>query len=428
VSSSDWRGRSLIKRIESSVNVRQTSFIHFVYPFRFDPETFTARADAVDRASWGSARGRTNVWQPARLPKEEMLAHVARCANPRDGAPATGYFWRLHDGSRSAYGSSDWRLVTPRGEIPFRFGGGGKSSLLVALALFHIGVGFLTLRAQPLTRELAGWLNFQHFFRFMRGDRSVHARADPSNTAPTPKPDVRPGLAPGLGIRPGDSLVVGSVLDALLASATIDGEGAPWWHEVFIPGRLLPFAALFVDGVPEQEHAHLLHRVRKLSYFDQKGIRPGPDDLRPDHPALLARSANQWFAVGREGASFVAFDAPDIEFSRSELPAHLGGVYFFCYLFSLHQRFGLLALTEALATCGLGDDGAGGERSHSSVDYIRDGFMAFTTRSYFSEIVHSENHNRYFHACREALRVERLYREVGEKLTYAHTFLTAATP
>ncbi len=399
------------------MSVRQNSFTHFIYPFQFDAESFADRVHAVESAHWQRTQGPTHVWQTARLPKEDMLAYVADNVNPRDGVSAIGRFWKLSDAWHIAISSADWQLETPRGKIPFQLAGGKKSSHSAALALFHNGVGLLTVRAQPRTGQLAEWLNFQHSFRFLGGRREVFARAEATGEAHAFLQNSRRKQELDTSGDKDAHVSFDDVLESLLGSAAIEGETISWWREVFIPGRLLPFAAFFVDGVPEQEQPQVLYRARRLFYFDQKGVRPSPSDLSTDNPSLLPYSAKQWFVVGREGACFVAFDAPDVEFTRSELPAHLAGIYLFCYLFALHQRFGLLKLIEALTKSRLPANQADPEPQESMAK-ILESFLAFSACSYFSEIAQSDNHHRYFQACRRALQVEQLYEELGEKLRH----------
>ena len=72
--------------------------------------------------------------------------------------------------------------------------------------------------------------------------------------------------------------------------------------------------ALRVDvRVPEAEQPQVLYRLRRLFYAEQKGVRPTTADLNMEYPALLPYAAQQWFALGREGAAFAAFDALGID-------------------------------------------------------------------------------------------------------------------
>jgi hypothetical protein len=73
------------------------------------------------------------------------------------------------------------------------------------------------------------------------------------------------------------------IVSAILNTAKIEGDKkeAEWWQEVFVPGQLIPFATLYVDGqdLSEGEIAELLYRVRNF-FPSERVIQPAPEDLR----------------------------------------------------------------------------------------------------------------------------------------------------
>jgi hypothetical protein len=155
---------------------RSASFINFVYHFLFDPETFIARCHVVDATQWQGRDDTFAVWEPERFPEEDLLTHVAHYLNPPGGAIATARLWRMTakalQSTAGLGAGAQWFLLCPHCEsgIPFKIEA-------ASFIMLHIGVGFLTLRIKPLSEEVPHWLNFLHYFRFVRGQRRVSLRA-----------------------------------------------------------------------------------------------------------------------------------------------------------------------------------------------------------------------------------------------------------
>src|SRR5215213_9025633 len=174
--------------------VADCSFVHFVYPFLFDPAGFRERVARLDEATCDSNTRAAEalkmwvpLWKEKGFPRDDMLAYVAGFLNPKDPDKATARVWKLNDRLDEAFGlggRADWELVGNERRaakaIPFRFGevGSGSSSLFaVQLALFRVGVGFLTVRASPESDEVSDWLEFVSNFRFVKGQRQLTVRA-----------------------------------------------------------------------------------------------------------------------------------------------------------------------------------------------------------------------------------------------------------
>jgi len=105
------------------VRVDEQSFGHFVYPFLFDMDTFNERADKIDHAQWNGRKQALKVWNLHQFPEDDLLPHVARYLNQREGNPPTAYLWQL-DGNtlqspQGLGGSAQWNLIYPHGEVPF---------------------------------------------------------------------------------------------------------------------------------------------------------------------------------------------------------------------------------------------------------------------------------------------------------------------
>ncbi|MCI0489590.1 MAG: hypothetical protein L0229_23615 [Blastocatellia bacterium] len=411
---------------------RKASFIHAVYPFLFDafePGSFEKRVRAIESARWPVEDRKINVWQMALFPEAELLPHVARYLNPPDTTAATARLWKLNDRLQDIYGldgKAGWRLRSPRGEVPFRFGETGEDYFAAQLALFHIGVGFLTARIRPETDELDDWLDFLHHFRFAWGERgaSVQAERQIDDGASVP---FFPEPAGGINEHADGSGYFGELLDAMLRTGALDGETAPWWRDVFVRGRLLPFTALYVDALPEEQIPIVVYRVHNCFHARQE-IHPASEDISLDRPALMPYAENQWFVFTLESGAFVAFDAPDTRFYRAVLPRHLRDQYFILFLLALHQRFALMKLSDEVAMNWLAGNEGDSEsplemKREESFRRIRDALLAFTARGHFTQVMQRKNHHRCYLKWQETFQVKQLYGEVSDEVREMHNYL-----
>ncbi len=414
------------------------SFARFVYPFLFDAGTFDARVDATESARW---RGREfAMWSQESFPEFDLLPHAARYLNPPPNTPPTARLWELeHDALHSPAGlgaQADWKLILPKKrkeirEIPFCFN-------TVQLTLFRVGVGFLTVRAWPEVAEHTGWLDFIHYFRFAWGARDVGVRAERRTGRDQVEPYF-PQLAGVVDRHPEGVGVFGEIVEALLRTAALPKErpeepdDGGWLQEVFepvfVPHQLLPFAAVYVDGVsegeaPEQKTVELLYRMRNFFHSGQK-VLPTPEDARIyDHPALLPYAEGLWFVFSLDGGAFVARDAPHDEFWRVVLPDHLNHTYFLLFLLVLHQRYALTMLSEGVARHWLvGEEKHTEEERQAAFEGIRDALLSFTARGYFSQVMQQEHHHRVYRRWQETLQVERLYGEVRDEVQEMYQYL-----
>jgi hypothetical protein len=408
------------------------SFIHFVYPFLFEAETFAARVRAIESAQWQGRQSLLSVWETNRFPDDELLSHVARYLNPPAETPATARLWKLHDAMQEVYGSAgraEWRLLWPRGEIPFQFGRVGKGVFAAQLALFHIGIGLLTVRVEPMTDELSGWLDCLHYFRFARGQRqtSLQAKRRAGIDSQTRQPQSNPFFpepAGGVAAHPDGRGTCAEVLAALLRSGALTEEVDPWWREVFLPGQLLPFTGLFVDDVSQDGLSRVVYTVRNL-FHSHQSLHPARADLQmEDHPALLPYAEGQWFVFSLEGGGFVAGNAPTAPFFRQTLPDHLRNEYFLLFELVLHQRFALMGLSEKVARHWLpgGTQGSDEEREVAFAR-IRDALLSFTARGHFTQVMQREHHHRCYRKWQDIFQVDRLYQEVSDEVRDMHEYL-----
>lgn len=409
---------------------KDSSFIHFVYPFLFEAGIFEHRAAVIQSAQWQGREQMLPRWEKQGFPKDDLLAHVERYLNPPEGTPPTAYLWQMHhDPLHSPHclgADAEWKLVLPKKEIPFQWGDVRLNGLRlngVRLALFRIGVGLLSFAATVKSNRVADWLDFLHYFRFVRGQRGVKVRAQ-RRTGKEQVSPFFPEPAGGLQKHPDGQSFFGEVLEAILHTASLKKGGeVNWWREVFVPGQLIPFAVLYVDGedVTDRQVGELLYRVRNF-FPSEREIAPSTEDLRLDHPSLLTYAEREWFVFSLEGGAFVAINAPRNEFFCQTLPDHLRSQYFLLFLLALHQKFALTSLSQEVSEHWL----SGNERERmQAFQRIRDVLLDFIARGYFTQVMQREHHHRVYRKWQEVFQVEQLYREVSDEVREMHEHLVS---
>lgn len=362
------------------------------------------------------------------------MPHVADYLNPKaeaqqDGSArtlATARLWQLNNDLDQTYGlgrRADWTLLAQNQyEISFRLGQGNGGTNAVQMVLFQVGVGMLVVQAAPKSEQLADWLDFLHYFRISDGRRKVRVCA----TRRIGKDQVEPFFpepAGGVAAHPAGEGLLDDVLTALLRTGSADESAKNWWEEVFVPGKLLPFAALYVDGL-ENEAAAVRYRLRHFFRAGQE-IIPCASDLCEEHASVLPYADRQWFVFSIEGGAFLACDAP-CGFFRETMPDHLRKDYFLLFLMALHQRFALVRMSAQVARhWPLG--GAQDEQGREDIfQDIRDTLLAFTARGYFAQVMQRDNHHRVYRKWQEVFQVERLYDEVRDEVREMHEYLLKA--
>jgi hypothetical protein len=393
---------------------QRPSFCDFVYSFVFQPEAFERHADRLDAATVAKAGTDLRMWQQQRLPHDELLPHVADYLNPAGQTAPTARLWKLDDALHDMYGAcgrAEWTLTTPKDEIPFMLGEPGVRDFVAQLLLFRVGVGFLTLRARPLTDELDDWTTFLHYFRFPGGERETNIRAQRRIGTGSWLPFF-PKPAGGIAEHSNGAGVLGDLLRALMASGSLPGSAGDWWWDLIGSSQLLPFAALFVSGVPDDEQLRLVYRLRNFFHAGRE-LHPASEDLRADHPSLLNYGDMQWFAHSLEGGVFIAFDPPDTPFFRNNLPRHLRDQYFLAFLLALHQRTALLHLAHDIARHWLP-----GHESNRYAEFERlyERLLLLQARSRFVQVTQRELTHRSYRRWRTVLQVDELYRDVGDEI------------
>ncbi|MHC4401467.1 MAG: hypothetical protein ACYTG0_17485 [Planctomycetota bacterium] len=409
------------------MKVLERSFVRFVYPFLFDAESFSTRSGNVDAAT---LKGRSPLWRKRPFPEGELLPHVARYLNPPEGTPPTARLWKI-DGEAlqspqglGARKSIEWRLVIRQGqEIPFSMDD-------VFLALFRVGVGFLAVRARPRSTQTDDWLDFVHYFRFVRGGRGVSVRARRRVGVDEAKQPVFEDFFPGFAEQGPQSLdrpaVFGDVLDGLLRSAAPDEEAEPWWSEVFIAGQTLPYVALMTDEVVRDKQCRLLHKLHNF-FHSKEGNHPASEDVEPRQPHLLPYADRQWFVFSLDGGAFLACDPPGLPFFRETLPDHLDTQYLLVFILALHQRFTLMSLSEQVTRHWLAPESAAGTGDMAARERvfrrIRDLLLSFTARGHFTQVMQRRHHHRCYLKWQQTFQVDRLFAEVSDEVREMHQYL-----
>ncbi|MCT7965099.1 hypothetical protein NG799_01970 [Laspinema sp. D1] len=395
----------------------KASSIYFVYPFTFDIATFDSLNQAIPEAKLSQKQ--TTVWETQPFPTEDLLFHVANYLKPTESQISTAQRWTLSGAVRDVFGFQDqWELelTSPQGSVPFAFGKDGKAGDVVQLVLFRVGVGFLILQVQPKGNTLEHWLNFLHYFRFLKGQQGskvkVQKRQWDAQNREAFWEDYFPEIAQ---CPPQNKPKFGQIVKALLH--TVSSE--PWWSEIFVPGQMLPFVSLYVDNLPEAKTPHLLYKLQNF-FHEKQGNDPSPEDLDPQIQPWLPYARGQWFVCTLEGSSFLAVNASTEQFFRETLPYHLRQQYFLLFLLALHQRFALMSLSGQVAESWVKDEAT----RLQQFEKIRDRLLLFTARGYFAQVMQREHHHRCYCKWQEVFQLDRLYREVHDEVREMQEYST----
>lgn len=375
------------------------SFVRFVYPFVFKEETPLGEI---------ARRMQEQGWQESSFPEGDLLPHVRDYLNATHDGEATAYLLRLPpetlvekarrlislQGGSEADAEALWTMHFDKRAIPFRL---SEAQFVV----FRGGVAMLTLEARPESTTLADWLDFIYHCRFYAGEAGE--KQDIS------APKVEYSGKQFEGIKP--------LIDALLQPFTDEQV-----ENLFMYNMMLPFSALYLDGeIDDMEKRRLLYRIR-LCFASWHELHPPVSELSPSHPHLLEYARDLWFTFAQQAAGFVAFNAPRdaSAFFRSDLPKRLRDRYFLLYQLALHQKFRLIHLSNGVSRNWLSGD----EKERRKVFVrMRDSLLEFTARGYFAQVMHQEQHHRYYCRWREVLQLEMLYQEVSNEVREMYDYL-----
>jgi hypothetical protein len=408
----------------TKARVRQgQSFLRFLMPVAF-PEAaashrFEQRCEKLANSGrWQLLKGEpqsflphvrmhfNTVRQDGKFTRNESQPDRAPILNP---AVAFGYVFKEADPSRLPLPclTFSFRLPGTDRRIAFRVTG-------VQLGIFRMGVGFVSIEIVPISDMLPDWLDTLHFLRFYRNRGGplfpAERQATPDGTS---------------------SLKLEDLLQSLLSEAALDGETLPFppWandarqlpsariRELYVPGELLTYAALFTDGVAECDRRQLLYHV--LNRF-RSSTESTPGETFNIERWCLPYQNGQHFVNSIQGSTFVAIDAARSSFISQNLPAHLKSTYFVLFLLALVQRFALDQVSEAVAwSTGhvLADPERGqARRELERVTALDSQLLDFTGRCYFVQVSQAEHHHRYYARLREVNQIEDRYREVTDEV------------
>lgn len=391
------------------MKVESNSVVHFLYSFIFDPGTFENRIKAVDNDIKISRKSADNMWIPQKFPEDDVLSQVANFLNTPPNEHSTARLWKLNDKFDTEYGLGNrakWFLtIKGKQEIEFQLGEVGKGKVSIQLVLFRSGVGFVTISAKPVSKDITTWLDFVHYFRYSKRS-TIGIRAKRKIAKDMYEPFF-PEKAGGISKHPNGEGVISNLIEAVLNSAKI-GIEKTWWSEIFIPDQLIPYYNLFVDKIKTNEIPILLYQVRRIFHSRQK-LHPTIHDLSLEHNDLLQYSKNQWFIFSLDGGGFVACNSPKDSFFKETLPQHLRSQYFLIYLFTLFQRFELMRISNWVSKHWLDKSD---EHRLNNFKKIQESLLEFTARGYFSQIMQRENHHLCYQKWHDKFQLERLYEEV----------------
>ena len=408
------------------MNVLEGSLIRFSYAFAFDGASFDARRLQVDRASWPEHRG---LWESQPFATDDFLPQAARYLD-RDAAIPTGALWQLGSAplqSVSGLGGgrkipqANWYLRVRKRELPFEL-------VNVRLALFRVGMGFLTFTAQPTGNEIGQGHDFLSFFRFTRGQRGIGIgarRAVPQGADLTQKEAIPffPEMAGGTTRHRDGTGVTDDLIAGLMRTAQCDEDAAQWWRDVFVPGQLIPYAAFLVDDVSPEDIAALVYRTRNF-FHQRQEIRPGADELSGDW--LQPYVKDQWFTFSLEGGTFVAANPPQTEFFRHTLPDLLRRAYFTLFLLAMHQRAAFTEFNDRIAQHWLtAKDETTRRARDDAFELLYEDILAFSARGQFAQVSQRQHHHQYYTHWHRTLQIDTLYQEVRDNVASMHEHLQA---
>lgn len=390
------------------------SFATFLYPFRFDPDSFE---DTIQGVIADQVRNQP-VWIPHVFQNEDLLPHVANFLNaPKSGVSAAAQRTLVASWDM-ARGVLELReMLAVKGEWTLK-GQGSESDLPIRLTeinltIFRLGVGFFRFRVEPVgCRSLETWQEFLHVFRFLEGGRSrtIEARR---KTGKEQWESIRPGLlgTPGEGADP-YSFRFGEVVRAL-ESRYLRGLKS----SIYITGQAIPYSGLFIDGLPSDRRMHLLHQIKNC-FKPSQGEAPAAWELDPSSPEYVQYTDGSWFVLSLDGASFVGFDLGSTPFYTTTLPGHLlCDQYYLIYLLVQQQRSILMDLSTEVADYW---DEKNPRRQEARFDRLRNRLMLFTSNGYFSQVMQREHHHRLYRAWQDKLQISTLYQEVAAEIHGIH--------
>ena len=399
------------------------TFSLFIYPFSFEREQFDALVHSTQQASWKINQQSVKIWACDRFPQDELLPQVSNYLIPTNASNETACLWKLESQALASLQTlgmgknnpAQWTVNTPYGGIRFEIDH-------IKLILFRIGIGFLTLSVVPQADTLATWFDFMHYFRFSNGSRHVNLSVQQK----TGQDQFAPFFPPVCNHPAGQPGLLAEIISAILSTTAGTEAAAAWWRDIFVPGQLLPYAGLFVEGDESGlEVPKLAYRLQNFFHSEQT-LDLTKEDQEMDKPTIVPYVGNQWFLYSLEGSAFFAYNPPQTTFFKQTLPEHLQNQYFILYLLALHQRFALIDLSTGIADQWLQSASAAPidlQRREQAFQKIREAFFLFNARGYFYQVGQKEHHHRCYKGWQQVFQLEYLYNDLRNKINDMYEYL-----
>ena len=413
------------------VKVLDNSFCIFLYPIRFKERDFenivTEVEGVICRRKEDQEGPGEHLWKvpkKERFKSEELLPHVARLLNvpeEKDPKDASSRTWELVP-SQSVVVQNEWLCTwgnQGRWEWKTKHESEVISLVKIELTLFRIGLGFLSFHISPKSTSLATWQNFLHYFRYLndRGGVVIASR----KTGIEEGVDKWATVVPTALSRPDQTKAEFNFIE--IVHALINPFEKYLQASVYIKDQLIPYASLFIEGIPEErERMEVLHRLK--NYFHAKQlVDPAPWELANSCEDYQQYTASSWFVLSMEGGSFTVFDpANSRDFWKTEMPNHLRKHYFLVFMLAQMQRLFLMDLSEEVTLYG---DSTNPGKHQNLFNDLRKRLLVFTAKAYFHQAMQTEHHHRLYLAWQKKLQIEDLYQEVATEIReiYERTLL-----
>src|SRR5205085_2771895 len=176
----------------------------------------------------------------------------------------------------------------------------------------------------------------------------------------------------------------------------------------------------FAREQQRREDFQLIFMLRNF-YHPPQGSTPAPEVFMSDQPALIPYAERCWFIFSLDGGSFLACDAPQDDFFRHTMPAHLRDQYYLLLLIVLHQRFTLMSISQEVVTKWLTERDE--EKRILAFRHIRDRLLDFTAHGLFTQVMQREHHHRSYRKWQQVFQIRNLYEEVRDEVREMHDYL-----
>lgn len=405
----------------------QPSFLYYIYPFRVNFKSICNICEFVDKVKINNCY----VWEKRSYLNDDILPNISNFLNNEKVEKSCAQFWQLspsiiqsHNHGLGAGKNSNvtWSLCTRSLIIEFLI-------LHVELVIFRSGICFLIFHIVLNNNNLSAWLDFNHHFRFINGQRDINVclirrtRLSDQSNEPLLLPFF-PRFCGGIEDHPlgkGNffEIVTGIIDNWVLKSNVIS------FDEVFIHGQLIPYSCIFIEAAEKESIENVKYQIGNFFHSHQR-VLLSKEEVNIQKQIDFQYAENQWFLFSLDGGGFVAFDAPKTDFFCITLPSHLRQHYFLSFLIALFQRFTLIDLSNQVSESwemGTNFTEENTPKMKEVFSDIHNQLLSFTARGYFSQVMQQEHHHRYFDKWLKVFQIDRLYSEVKEEVYLMNNFI-----